>query len=230
MPTDRRTFIKRLALASVAAPFSLRLAAAQMPGQGAQHGPGMGHGPGMQHGPMAAGAAGGVGPDVLPPAAIPWDTGTCAFCGMTIATPPDASVGPGFRERTYGQVRLAQAEAAGEGAYHYESLGCLFNHAYVLGLTDGHGATFYVANLADPPATADELLLGRAAVFLWAENLSVSMRARLGAFPDAEAAAGHLHGHPELGRAHLHREDELMDLAPLPIGNLVPLLVRHLGL
>lgn len=224
MPTDRRTFIKRLALATLAAPLALDLAHAQMGGGHMQHG----------HGPMA-GPAGpsGIGPDVLAPVEIPWEEGTCAFCGMTLATPAAAPVPPGFRERTYGQVRLAPGAVEGADApeaFHYESLGCLFNHAYALGLTDGHGTTYYVADLSAPPATAADLLLGRSAAYLWGENLSVSMKARLGAFPDRAAVAAYHAEHPELGRVHVHGEDELMDLAPLPIGNLVPLLVRHLGL
>lgn len=220
MSTDRRTFIKRLALASLAAPFAL--AQAQMgAGQGMPHG----------HGAMAGAmpAQGGVGPDLLPPAEIPWETGVCAFCGMTLATPPEAPVGAGFRERTYAQIRLAEGNAmSGVGALHYESLGCLFNHAYSLGLADGHGTTYYVASFEDAPAAAADLLPGRSAVFLWGENLRVSMAARLGAFPDHGAAAAYVATHPDLGRVHMHDEVVLMDLAPLPIGNLVPLLLRHL--
>jgi len=221
--TDRRTFIKRLALASLAAPLALDLAHAQM----------MGGGHGMQHGHGAMAGAmstqGGVGPDLLPPAEIPWETGTCAFCGMTLATPAEAPMGAGFRERTYGQIRLAAGnERLGLGTLHYESLGCLFNHAYSLALADGHGTSYYVASFEDAPEAAGDLLLGRSAAFLWAENLRVSMAARLGAFPDLSAAAAYVAAHPEIGRVHMHDEQVLMDLAPLPIGNLVPLLVRHL--
>ncbi len=224
LSTDRRTFIKRLALASLAAPLALDLAHAQMGGD-----QGMQHGQGAMAGHMSMSAPGGVGPDLLPPAEIPWEAGVCAFCGMTLATPAEAPVGAGFRERTYGQIRLAEGnERMGLGALHYESLGCLFNHAYSLDLADGHGTTYYVASFEDAPEAAADLLPGRSAAFLWGENLRVSMAARLGAFPDHDAAAAYLTAHPELGRVHMHNEVVLMDLAPLPIGNLVPLLVRHL--
>jgi len=228
LSTDRRNFIKRLAAAALAAPLALDLARAQMGGgQSMQHGQGMQHAPGAMPGSMAT--PGGIGPDLLPPAEIPWAAGVCAFCGMTLATPPGAPVGAGFRERTYGQIRLAEGnELQGQGALHYESLGCLFNHAYSLDLADGHGTTYYVASYEGAPESAVDLLLGRSAAFLWGENLRVSMAARLGAFEDHAAAAAYVAAHPELGRVHVHDEVVLMDLAPLPIGNLVPLLVRHL--
>lgn len=220
--TDRRKFLKQMALASLAAPLVLQAVAQEgTMGGGAP----MGHGHGA--GAMASGALPDIGPDVVPATPIPWESGECAFCGMTVVTPPDGPNPPGYRERTYGQIRLApDHEVNGQHTLHYESLACMFNHAYTRNIVDGHGATFYVADLTAPPATADDLLLARDAAFLWAERLNVSMRARLGAFPNRAVLEVYL-AHEPLGRYHVHTSAALADLAPLPEGGLLGLLNRH---
>jgi hypothetical protein len=217
---DRRRFLARLAGATLAAPLALSAAYAQ--GE-------VDHAHDAMHAPGASGAA--IGPDLLPAAEIPWDDGTCDFCGMTLRTPANGQLPEGFRERTYGQIRLTdEARVDGRDALHFESLACLHNRAWVEGIRDGHGATFYVADHAAPPEAAGDLLPGRAARYLWAEDLRVSMNARLAAFAGEEelsAAIGALA--PESRRRQLD-PDLLADLAPLPEMNLVALLARHSGL
>lgn len=237
MTIDRRRFLRRMALYTATAPAALGLASAQMghdhsghdtAGHDDMHQGDMGHGH-MQHGGPAS-AAPAVGSDIIAPLPIPWRDGVCAFCGMTVSTPMDGGNPAGFRERTYGQIRLAPGhEVAGEAALHYESLACMFNHAYTLGVFDGHHATFYVADLAAPPIDADNLLLARAAVFLWAENLQVSMAARLGAVRSHAAGDVYIGMHHDLGRSHRLSSTLLTDLAPLPEAGLVNLLLRHGG-
>lgn len=228
MSHDRRTFLKRLAAAGLSAPFLLHSAGAQMQ-HGHAHGAGMPGAPGM--GGMAASQAAATGPDVLVAHPIPWEDGQCAFCGMTLRTPPDMPMPAGFREKTYAQLRLAEGTTVnGASTLHYESLACLFNHAYVEGLRDGHGTTYYVADLSAAPEGEGDLLLARDAAYLWAENLRVSMNARIGAFPDDDALHAFVMGDPALGRHHLYDATQLADLAPLPSGNLIALLARHSGL
>lgn len=238
--STRRKFLKQMALASVTAPLALGVAAAQDGHMGhgdTGHGgdAGMGHGAGhdMGHGmghdmmSMPSSALPDIGPDILPPVPIPWEHGVCAFCGMTVVTPEGGANPPGFREKTYAQIRLAPGhELHGEHTLHYESLACMFNHAYTQNIVDGHAATFYVADVMAAPATADDLLLSRSAVFLWAENLSVSMAAHLGAFPSREVLEVYL-ADGSLGRHHVHTSATLADLAPLPEAGLLGLLIRH---
>lgn len=219
MTTDRRAFLRRLAAAGLAAPFVLQHAAAQM-----QHGHGM-------TSPMTAALPSATGPDVFAPHAIPWDDGSCAFCNMTLRTPSGAAAPAGFRERTYAQIRLGDgAEANEAGTLHYESIACMFNHAFVEGLRDGHGATYYVAAVDAAPSTEADLLLARSAAYLWAENLQVSMNARIGALADDAALMAFVVANPELGRHQRYDAVQLADLAPLPSNNLIPLLARHAGL
>lgn len=223
--TDRRAFLKQMAYASLAAPLMLQ-AVAQEGTMGGGAPMGHGHGAEGMEG-MVSGALPDIGPDVLPPTPIPWESGVCAFCGMTVVTPTAGSNPPGYRERTYGQIRLAPGpEPDGEHTLHYESLACMFNHAYTKHIVDGHGATFYVADLTAPPATADDLLLARGAAFLWAERLDVSMSAHLGAFPNRAVLEAYL-AHEPLGRNHVHTSAALADLAPLPESGLLGLLNRH---
>jgi hypothetical protein len=230
---DRRAALRRLG--------GLALGAALM---GAAHGQGMAHGhgaanPAMPGGhapgsPMAGGATdappSGPRPMGRPHAhAAPWHGATCAFCGMTVATPDGFAQGPGFRERTYAQWSF------GAEARHFESIGCALGWAYAHGVTDGDGAALYVADYAAPAAMeAGDLLDARAAAFLWAEGLPTSMRARWGAFPDQGAAAAFAASFDRrlgsLGRRRYADLSFLEDHAPLPLMNLIPLLARAAGL
>ena len=235
--STRRKFLKQMAVASVTAPLALGVVAAQdghmghgETGHDAANGMGMGGmghemGTGMMG--MSSSALPDIGPDILPPVPIPWQHGVCAFCGMTVVTPEGGANPPGFREKTYAQIRLAPGhELHGEHTLHYESLACMFNHAYTQNIVDGHAATFYVADVMAPPTVAEDLLLSRSAVFLWAENLSVSMRAHLGAFPSRAVLEVYL-AYGNLGRHHVHTAAALADLAPLPEAGLLGLLNRH---
>lgn len=230
---SRRQFLKKLAITSVAAPLALGVVAAQGHdmGHGSHDGHDM-HGHDMQGHDMGGMQMSGsalpeIGPDVLPAMPIPWETGVCAFCGMTVVTPPEGSNPPGFREKTYGQIRLAPGhEFHGEHTLHYESLACMFNHAYTQNIVDGHGATFYVANLAAPPTTEADLLLSREATYLWAVGLSVSMAAHLGAFANSNAAWTYAAANG-VGRHHFHSAAIMADLAPIPEAGLLGLLNRH---
>lgn len=238
---DRRAALRRLG--------GLALGAALLGSagaQGAMHGQGGMHGQGAQHGHGAAGHAmpgapmgGGAGPAAdAPPAgpraagrphahAVPWGEAVCAFCGMTVATPPGAPQGDGFRERTYAQWSF------GAEARHFESIGCALGWAYAHGVLDGDGAALYVAAYDAPTPTA-ALLDARTATFLWAEGLPTSMVARWGAFADPAAAAGFVAGFERaegpLGRRRTADLAFLEDVAPLPLMNLVPLLARAVGL
>ena len=225
---ERRRAIQRLGVlaagALVAASGATAAAQDQMQ-HGHQHGSGAGHAMGMAPGggatPPPAGAATGR-PDAHP---IPWAEGRCAFCDMTLATPPAAPQGAGFRERTYAQWAFD-----GE-ARHFESIGCALGWAYAHGVVDGEGAALHVAayDQAEPPSPA-ELLAAAGATFLWAERLPASMMAKVGAFArQADAAAFVAPRSAQLGRRRYLDLALLADLAPLPIGNLVPLLQRQLG-
>jgi hypothetical protein len=232
---DRRTALRRLG--------GLALGAALF---GSAHGQGMMHQHGADHampGAMpGAPMAGGSGPAAAdaPPAgprpmgrphahAAPWDHATCAFCGMTIATPEGFPQGAGFRERTYAQWSF------GAEARHFESIGCALGWAYAHGVLDGEGAALYVADYAAPAAMdAAALLEARTAAFLWAEALPTSMMARWGAFADQGAAAAFVAAHERavgpLGRRRYADLTFLQDQAPLPLMNLIPLLARAVGL
>jgi len=168
---------------------------------------------------------------LLAPHPIPWQDGTCAFCGMTIATPAGAPQGEGFRERTYAQwVLPGDAEAAAR-AVHFESIACALNYAYVHGVRDGLGGSLFVTDIAGSlPASAELLVPARRAVFHWGEHLRVAMMARLIAFADDEARDAHARAHPDEGRQARYGLVTLEDLAPLPEMNLIPLLARHAGL
>lgn len=231
-PLDRRTALRRLG--------GLALGAALL---------GSAHGQGTMHGRSASGTAmpggptaGGAGPGAAdaPPSgprrmgrphahAAPWDYATCAFCGMTIATPEGFPQGAGFRERTYAQWSF------GAEARHFESIGCALSWAYAHGVADGDGAALYVAGYDAPTAMdAVGLLDARTATFLWAERLPTSMRARWGAFADQRAAAAFAAAHERavgpLGRRRFADLAFLEDQAPLPLMNLIPLLARAVGL
>lgn len=231
---SRRRFLKTLAVGSMTAPLVLGLAAAQGHdmGHGAGDDHGMGHdmGGGMAgHGgmQMSSSALPDIGPAVLPAIPIPWATGVCAFCGMTIVTPPEGANPAGFREKTYGQIRLAPGhEHHGEHTLHYESLACMFNHAYTQNIVDGHDATFYVANYLAAPSTEADLLLSRDATYLWAAGLNVSMGAHLAAFANSNAAQMFVAAN-SVGRHHYHSAAILADLAPIPEAGLLGLLNRH---
>lgn len=229
---DRRRFLVRLAGATLAAPLALSAAYAQAD---ADHAHDATHDAAHDathdalHAPGASGAA--IGPDLLPAAEIPWNDGTCDFCGMTLRTPANGQLPEGFRERTYAQIRLADdARVDGRDALHFESLACLHNRAWVEGIRDGRGATFHVADHAAPPETAADLLPGRAARYLWAEDLRVSMNARLAAFAGDEGLSAAVGSLAPDSRRRLLDPDLLADLAPLPEMNLVALLARASGL
>jgi len=171
--------------------------------------------------------------------AIPWEQGTCDFCEMPLKTPaPGAFMGrtfaPGFFEQTYSQIALKEA-AKGKEAHHFESIACMVNYAWVYGLRDGVGSTFYVTDRGayDPakgPAAVN-LLPARQAVYLWGEKRAwVVMDAKIAAFRSAEAALAFARTIPDLGRTRLLDWQTLVDLAPLPEMNLVNLLAKHSGL
>jgi hypothetical protein len=160
--------------------------------------------------------------------AIPWEAGTCAFCEMTLATPPEFHRGPGFRERTYAQWAFE-----GE-ARHFESIGCAIAWAYAHGVIDGAGAALYVAPyaLGSTPMGSD-LLAGADATFLWAERLPASMMAKLGAFGSFNEAAGFAAAYADpagLGRRRFVDLGLLVDMAPPHVNNLPTLLARAAGL
>ncbi|MFU8889256.1 MAG: nitrous oxide reductase accessory protein NosL [Trueperaceae bacterium] len=222
---DRRRAIRRLgALAAGALVVASGATTVQAQMQhGHQHGggPATGMAPASGATPPPAGTATGR-PDAH---AIPWAEGRCAFCDMTLATPPAAPQGAGFRERTYAQW------AFGGEARHFESIGCALGWAYAHGVVDGEGAALYVAayDQTEPP-THSELLAAAGATFLWAERLPASMMAKVGAFArQADAAAFVAPRSAQLGRRRYLDLTLLADLAPLPIANLVPLLQRQLG-
>ncbi len=168
---------------------------------------------------------------VQPPAAVPWQEGRCAFCGMPIATPKDGWRGkklpPGFFERTYAQIAFADGEAL-----HFESLACMFNYAYAKGLADGDDSTFYVMTVEALPGECKRLGLvpARQATYVWGERLMTTMKAHLVAVPGPRKAAEFVRNRPKVGRYHFYTYRQLLDLSPLPEANLVPLLAKHSGL
>lgn len=216
---SRRRFLRGAALLAVAA-----LAT----GARAQHGTPMQHGRAHGH----AGTTDDRGARlVLDPHPIPWADGTCAFCGMTIATPAGAPQGEGFRERTYAQWVLPTSDDGATEALHFESIACALNHAYVHSTRDGVHGTLWVTDAAGTlPAAHDALTAGRAAVYHWGERLQVAMMARVIAFAAAAERDAHAAAHPEEGRQARFDLATLEDLAPLPEMNLIPLLARHAGL
>lgn len=235
---SRRRFLGRMAAAGISLPF-LTAALAQSHQHGNHHGNdggtlgstggGMGRTGGMAG--MGMGSTGPViGPDLLPAADIPWETGTCAFCGMTLATPPQAPFPAGFRERTYAQIRVVDETGGGGDAIHFESLACMANYAYALQLRDGHATTMYVADEGAPQTPAHGLLPAREASFIWAEGLRVSMNARLAAYPNDDAARAAIARLEMPGRHRLLDAVALYDFAPWPEMNLVPLLAQATGL
>jgi hypothetical protein len=164
--------------------------------------------------------------EVIPPYPVPWSEGRCAFCNMTIATPEGDPRGVGFREQSYAQIALAESSA-----FHFESIACMVNYAFVHGLIDGNGTTFYVTDRASfRPEAPGELIMAQEATFYWAERLMVVMNSRLLAFASPEAAEAFGQAHPEHGRQRLLSLDWLIDFAPLPEMNLIALLARHAGL
>jgi len=215
--TSRRLFLKSAALGLGA------LAIAGLAPARAHGGHGHGH-HGHVHGQMHDLPTSGS--DVVPAQPIPWTEGRCAFCDMTIRTPEGDARGAGFREQSYSQLALADGSAQ-----HFESITCLINYAFVHNLNDGHGTTFYVTDRGKfSPAAPGELVKARAATFYWAERLLVVMNSRLLAFATPETAQAFAEAHPEHGRQRLLSFDLLLDLAPLPSVNLIPLLARHAGL
>jgi hypothetical protein len=218
---SRRAVLRLLGAATLSA-----AALATLPrglAQGGMHG----HGHGSM--PMTPLSDPDAPKDTLAPHDVPWENGTCAFCGMTIATPQGAPQGAGFRERTYAQLVLAGQ--GGAEAVHFESIACALNWAYVHQHRDGDGATYYVTDHGGPvPERGDELLLARDAVFHWAEGMRVAMNARLVAFPDGPTRMAFAAAHPEHGRHAAYGFTTLEDLAPVPEMNLITLLARHAGL
>ncbi|MCS7069224.1 MAG: nitrous oxide reductase accessory protein NosL [Meiothermus sp.] len=177
--------------------------------------------------------------ETIPARAIPWEQGTCAFCEMPLKTPaPGAWMGrtftPGFFEQTYSQIALKEPQKGME-AIHFESIACMVNYAWVYGLRDGVGSTFYVADRGayDPargPAAVN-LIPARQAVYLWGEKRGwVVMDAKVAAFRSQEAAMAFARTIPDLGRTRILDWQTLVDLAPLPEMNLVNLLAKHAGL
>lgn len=226
---DRRRFLLALAKAGATAPFVAAplLAAPFVTGAALAQ---MSHGQDPDPATMPMGAGRPIGPDVLPAADIPWQDGRCAFCGMTIATPEGGALPPGFRERTYAQMRLTDDAGTDPQVLHFESVACLHNHAYATGVRDGHGATFYVADEGAPQAPRHGLMLSREATYLWAEGLRVSMAAKMAAYPNDAAAIAALDRLDAPGRHRLLDAVTIADLAPLPEMNLIALLARASGL
>ncbi len=181
----------------------------------------------------------GVGPDRVAAKAIPWERGLCAFCEMPLKTPaPGTWMGrtftPGFFEQTYSQIALKEPQKGME-AIHFESIACMVNYAYVYGLKDGEGTTFYVTDRGayDPAQgpVAVSLIPARQAVYLWGEKRGwVVMDAKIAAFRNAEAAMAFARANPDLGRTRVLDWQTLLDLAPLPEMNLINLLAKHAGL
>lgn len=193
----------------------------------------------MHQTPMQPAAPMPASPETIAAKAIPWEQGTCDFCAMPLKTPaPGAWMGRtfslGFFEQTYSQIALKQA-TKGKEAHHFESIACMVNYAWVYGLRDGVGSTFYVADRGayDPakgPA-AVSLMPAREAVYLWGEKRGwVVMDAKIAAFKTPEAAMAFARSIPDLGRTRVLDWQTLLDLAPLPEMNLVNLLAKHSGL
>jgi len=168
----------------------------------------------------------------IPPAEIPWDEGRCAFCGMPIKTPPGGWKGkkfpPGFFERTYAQIVFEDGKAL-----HFESLACMFNYAWVHGIEDGNGATFYVMAVdgSQVPCKPIGLIPARDATYIWGEKLMTTMKAKLVAVKSVDDARVFVKKRGDkLGRFHFLTFQLLWDLAPVPEVNLVRLLAKHAGL
>ncbi len=182
--------------------------------------------------------------EVIPPKPIPWGTGTCAFCGMPIATPEGQWRGrtfpKGFFEQTYSQIGFKEPQPAPHNpqervdALHFESIACMVNYAFVHGLQDGEGATFYVTDRGsyDPkdPQGSARLIPARRATFYWGEKMMAVMNAKLMAFAGPAQAKAFAESHPEHGRQRFYTFQTLLDFAPLPETNLVALLAQHAGL
>jgi hypothetical protein len=225
---NRRTFLKAAALGLGAVTLG-----GALPALSHSHDQGHGHGHGHEHGHGHGGhrgvTAGRVVPgEIIPAQPAPWENGICDFCGMTLATPENDPRGAGFREQTYAQIALA-----GGSALHFESIACMFNYAYVHGIRDGDGATFYVTDRASfnfEVPKEGKLVMARDATFYWGEQLMVVMDARLLAFAKPDEAQAFAEAHPEHGRQRLVDIDWLIDFAPLPEMNLISLLALHAGL
>ncbi len=200
-----------------------------------------GHGPGG----MGQGGMTPPGRDLVPARPIPWDEGVCAFCDMPIKTPEGSWRGRtfprGFFEQTYSQIAFKEPRPAPHNpkeaveALHFESIACMVNYAFAHGLRDGEGMTFYVTDRgAYDPARPQErvrLIPAREATCYWGERLMVVMNARLLAFKNPEEAQAFAERHKaQHGRQAFYTFQTLLDLAPLPEMNLIPLLARHAGL
>ncbi|MFD3006564.1 nitrous oxide reductase accessory protein NosL [Thermus tengchongensis] len=201
-----------------------------------------------QHG--GHGTMGGAAPTaspgaVIPAKPIPWEDGQCAFCDMPIKTPEGQWRGrtfpKGFFEQTYSQIAFEKPRPAPHDpkqvveALHFESIACMVNYAWVHGIRDGEGATFYVTDRGayDParPQESVRLIPARQATYYWGERMMVVMNARLVAFADPAQARAFAERHREAhGRQRFLDFQTLWDLAPLPEMNLVALLARHAGL
>ncbi|RDI95198.1 Tat pathway signal protein [Meiothermus sp. QL-1] len=191
------------------------------------------------HQQMPAQPAAPASLETIPAKAIPWDKGNCEFCEMPLKTPPPGAwmgrtFSPGFFEQTYSQIALKEAQK-GKEAFHFESIACMVNYAWVYGLRDGVGTTFYVTDRgAYDPARGPEavrLIPARQAVYLWGEKRGwVVMDAKIAAFSSQEAALAFARANPDLGRTRILDWQTLVDLAPLPEMNLVNLLAKHAGL
>jgi hypothetical protein len=186
-----------------------------------------------------------TGKDLVPPKPIPWDTGSCAFCEMPIKTPEGQWRGrtfpQGFFEQTYSQIAFREPRPAPHNpkevveALHFESIACMVNYAWVHGLKDGEGATFYVTDRGsyDPknPQGSVRLIPARRATYYWGERMMVVMNAKLLAFGSPAKARAFAEAHKaQHGRQNFFTFQTLLDLAPLPEMNLVALLARHAGL
>lgn len=228
---ERRRFLARLALIGLSAPL-LASSLAQSHTPATEGGAAGAAGPDTaMSGAMGMADAGpAIGPDLLPAAAVPWDEGRCAFCGMTLATPPGDRWPAGFRERTYAQIRTAADDGSAGEALHFESIACAVNYAYATGLHDGIGTTLYVADEGAADTPDHGLLPARQATFVWAEGMRVSMNARLAAYPNDAAAAAGLDRLPMAGRHRMLDAISLYELAPWPEMNLIALLASAAGL
>lgn len=196
----------------------------------------------MGHGAESPAPVGGMR---VAPKPIPWEEGTCAFCEMPIKTPEGAWRGrtfpKGFFEQTYSQIAFERPRPAPHDpkqvveALHFESIACMVNYAWVHGLKDGEGATFYVTDRGayDPnrPQESVRLIPARQATYYWGEKMMVVMNAKLLAFASAKAAQEFAERNKaQHGRQRFYSFQTLLDLAPLPEMNLVALLARHAGL
>jgi len=147
----------------------------------------------------------------------------------------------GFFEQTYSQIAFAEPRPAPHDpkqvvdALHFESIACMVNYAWVHGLRDGEGATFYVTDRGayDParPQETVRLVPARSATYYWGERMMVVMNARLLAFASVRQAQEFAEKHKaQHGRQRFYSFQTLWDLAPLPEMNLVALLAQHAGL